>query len=47
MILCVKVAAKHAQKMSITAKVMCGLVVLFYFLGFIPGVKENLAMIPA
>jgi hypothetical protein len=33
--------------MSIIAKAVCGVVVLFYFLGFIPGVKENLAMIPA
>lgn len=42
-----EVAAQHAQRMSITAKAACAVVVLFYFLGFIPGVKENLAMIPA
>lgn len=42
-----EVGMQHAQRMSITAKVVSGVVILFYFLGFIPGVKENLALIPA
>lgn len=42
-----KAVLQHAQRMSITAKVVTGLVILLYLLGFIPGVKENLAVIPA
>lgn len=38
---------QYAQKMSIIAKVVSGVVLVFYLLGFIPGVEENLAMIPA
>lgn len=42
-----EVGVQQAQKMSLSAKVASGVVVLFYFLGFVPGVKENLAVIPA
>lgn len=42
-----KAGIQQAQKMSLAAKIPCAVVILFYFLGFIPGVKENLAMIPA
>ena len=42
-----KAGIQQAQKMSLAAKIPCAVAILFYFLGFIPGVKENLAMIPA
>lgn len=38
---------QQVKKMSIITKVVSGLVVVFYLLGLIPGVEENLAMIPA
>lgn len=38
---------QRVQKVSILAKVFCGVVVLFYLLSFLPNVEENLAMIPS
>ena len=38
---------QHVQKMSLAAKVMSGVVVLFYLLSFIPKVEDNLAMVPS
>ena len=38
---------QQAQRMSLVAQVLCGLVVVFYLLGFAPKVEENLAATPA
>jgi len=43
----IKVAAAQFQKMSMAAKIICGIILAFYFLGFIPGLKTNLAVTPA
>lgn len=38
---------QQAQKMSLVAQGLCGLVVVFYLLGFVPKVEENVAVTPA
>ena len=38
---------QQAQKMSLVAQGLCGLIVLFYLLGFLPRVDENVAVTPA
>ena len=43
----IQLGMQQVQKMSLSAKVMSGVVVLFYLLSFIPRVEENLAMIPS
>ena len=38
---------QQAQRMSLLAQGLCGLVIFFYLLGFAPRVQENLAVTPA
>lgn len=38
---------QQTQKMSLVAQCLCGLIVLFYLLGFLPKVDENVAVTPA
>ena len=43
----VQVMLQQVQKMTLIAKVLSALVLLFYGLSFVPHVEENLAMVPA